>query len=110
MRGQIEQTQKEFKLDSFQRFDWHQWRGELVFSQGGVPKVVARIQVAGTLSTKANTWFWGWANAGLLDPVRKTSQRTREFGIEHGILRLMQPRWAAKDKDAWEMTAVSTRV
>ena len=110
MRGLIDQNQKEFKLDTFSRFDWNQWRGELVFSSGNIPKVVARIQVAGSLSTKANTWFWAWANAGILDPVRESARKTREFGIERGVLRLLQPRWAAKDKDAWEMTAAVTKL
>jgi hypothetical protein len=110
MRGLMDQNQKEFKLGSFSRFDWSQWRGELVFSSGTVPKVVAKIQVAGTLSTKANTWFWAWANAGIFDAVRKSAARTREFGIERGILRLIQPRWSAKEKDAWEMTAATTKL
>jgi hypothetical protein len=110
MRSQMEQNQKEFKLDSFTRFDWHQWRGELVFSSGTVPKVVARIQVAGTVSTKANTWFWAWANSGIFDAVRQSAKKTREFGVERGILRVLQPRWAAKEKDAWEMTAITTKL
>ena len=110
MRGLVEQNQKEFKLDTLTRFDWNQWRGELVFSSGNVPKVVARVQVAGTLSAKANTWFWAWANSGILDPVRQSAKKTREFGIERGFLRVMQPRWAAQDKDAWEMTAITTKV
>ena len=110
MRGQNDQNQKDFKLDSFTRFDWNQWRGELLFSAGTVPKVVARIQVAGSLSTKANSWFWAWANPNLPDPIRQSAKKTREFGIQHGILRLMQPRWAAKDKDAWEMAASVTKV
>jgi len=110
MRGLMDQNQKEFKLDSFTRFDWNQWRGELVFSSGTVPKVVARIQVAGTHATKANTWFWSWANAGMFDAVRKSAAKTRDFGIEHGILRLMQPRWSAKEKDAWEMTAATAKL
>ena len=50
MRAQMDQVQKEFQLDSFPRFDWDQWRGELVFSSGGTPKVVARIQVIGTVT------------------------------------------------------------
>jgi hypothetical protein len=109
MRGLIEQNQKDFKLGSFTRFDWNPWRGELVFSSKDVPKVVARIQVAGTLSAKAKTWFWSWANSGILDPVRQSAKKTREFGIERGILRVMQPRWAAAEKDAWEMTAITTK-
>jgi hypothetical protein len=110
MRGLMEQNQKDFKLGTFSRFDWNMWRGELVFSSNNVPKVVARIQVAGSLSTKAKSWFWSWANAGILDPVRQAAKQTREFGIERGILRVMQPRWAAQDKDAWEMTAIATKV
>jgi hypothetical protein len=110
MRSQMDQNQKDFRLDSYTRVDWHQWRGEACFSSGGVPKVVARIQLVGTLSTKANSWFWSWANAGLLDPVRQAAAKTRDFGIERGILRLMQPRWGAKDKDAWEMTAATAKV
>lgn len=110
MRSQMDQNQKDFKLDAYTRVDWHQWRGEACFSTGGVPKVVARIQLVGTLSTKANSWFWAWANAGLLDPVRHAAAKTRDFGIERGILRLMQPRWGAKDKDAWEMTAATAKL
>src|ERR1043166_1559209 len=111
MRTQIEQNQKEFRLDEFPRFDWDPWRGELVFSSDGVPKVVARIQVVGTLSGgKISTWFWAWANSALLAPVRQSALRVRQFGEERGILTLLQPRWAAKEADAWQMTAIADRL
>lgn len=110
MRGQIDQNQKDFKLDSFPRFDWDPWRGELVFSVGGDPKVVARIQVAGTLSTKSNAWLWSWANPGMLDAVKRAALKAREFGTERGLLRLIQPKWPAKESDAWEMTAVTSKL
>lgn len=110
MRSLIEQNEKDFRLATYQRFDWDQWRGELVFSSGGVPKVVARIQVVGSLSTKANTWHWAWANSSLLEPVRQSVLKTKEFGTERAIIRLIQPRWAAKETDAWEMTAVTTKL
>jgi hypothetical protein len=106
----MEQNQKDFQLDSYARFDWHPWRGELVFSSGGIPKVVAKIQVVGNLSAKAKTWFWSWANAGVFDAVRVSARKARDFGIENGILRLIQPRWAAQEKDAWEMTAAATKL
>jgi hypothetical protein len=110
MRAQIEQNLKEFKLDSYLRFDWDQWRGELVFSSGGTPKVVARIQIVGTLSAKSSTWMWAWANPGYLAPVRQSALRVKEFGTERGIVRMIQPKWAAKESDAWEMTAVTARL
>src|SRR5437762_13316528 len=110
MRAQIDQNQKDFQLDSYQRFDWDQWRGELVFSSAGTPKVVARIQVVGTFSPKASFWLWAWANPGLLESVRRAVLKTRQFGAERGITRLIQPKWAAKESDAWEMTALTYRV
>lgn len=110
MRGQMEENRKAFQLDSHHRFDWDQWRGELVFSSAGTPKVVARIQLVGSLSTKSNAWVWAWANTGTLASVRQAVLRTREFGTERGILRLIQPRWAAKESDAWEMTAVTSKL
>jgi hypothetical protein len=110
MRRQMEENRKEFGLDAFPRFDWSPWRGELVFSSGGVPKVAARIQVAGSLSKKAGTWCWGWADAGLPAAVRQAALRVRRFGEERTVLTLMQARWAAKESDAWDMTALANRM
>ncbi|MBV8879083.1 MAG: hypothetical protein JO332_03870 [Planctomycetaceae bacterium] len=110
MRAQNDELQKQFKLDTFPRFDWDQWRGEMVFSVAGTPKVVARIQVAGTFSPKAGSWFWSWANTSLLESVRRAVLKTRQFGEERGITRLLQPKWAAKESDAWEMTAVTAKL
>jgi len=110
MRGQMDENQKAFQLDSYRRFDWDQWRGELVFSSGGTPKVVARIQIVGSLSTKSNAWAWAWANPGYLASIRKAVLRAKEFGTERGVLRLIQAKWAAKESDAWEMTAVTAKL
>jgi hypothetical protein len=110
MRGQMDENRKAFQLDSYHRFDWDQWRGELVFSSGGTPKVVARIQLVGSLSTKSNAWAWAWANPGYLASIRQAVIRAKVFGTEHGITRLIQPRWAAKESDAWEMTAVTAKL
>jgi hypothetical protein len=110
MRGQMDENRKAFRLDSYLRFDWDQWRGELVFSSGGTPKVVAKIQIVGSLSAKSNAWVWAWAVPGYLASVRQAVLRTKEFGTERGIIRLMQPMWAAKESDAWEMTAVTSKL
>jgi hypothetical protein len=110
MRSQNDQIQKDFQLDKFPRYDWNQWRGEIVFSEAGTPKVVARIQVVGTFSPKAGSWFWAWANQGLLESVRRDVLKTRKFGEERGVTRLLQPKWAAKESDAWEMSAITAKL
>jgi hypothetical protein len=109
MRAQIEQNKKDFQLDSYHRFDWDQWRGELVFSSGGTPKVVAKIQIVGTLSAKG-LWHWAWANPGYLASVRQAVLKMKQFGEERGITRLFTPKWGARETDAWEMTAMTCRL
>src|SRR5437868_4434250 len=110
MRGQMEENRKTFQLDSYLRFDWDQWRGALIFSSGGTPKVVAKIQIVGSLGAKSNAWVWAWANPGFLPSVRQAVLRTQQYGTERGIVRLIQPRWAAKEQDAWEMTAMTAKL
>ena len=110
MRGQMDENRKAFQLDSFLRYDWDQWRGELVFSSGGTPKVVAKIQVVGTLGAKSNAWVWSWSNSTYLAAIRQATLKAKAFGDERAIIRLIQPRWAAKEQDAWEMTAVTAKL
>lgn len=110
VRSQNEQLEKEFQLNTFPRFDWDQWRGEMIWSSGGTPKVVAKIQVTGIFSTKLGYWLWSWANSGLLEPVRRAVLKTRQWGEERGIPRLIQPKWGAKESDAWEMSAITAKL
>lgn len=110
LRQEMERNRNEFGLDGFKRFDWDPWRGELVFSEGGIPKVVGRVQVAGVLSPKMKTWTWAWAIPGLLAPVRQSVLKVREWGEERHLLTLVQPRWAAAEQDAWHMTAITAKL
>jgi hypothetical protein len=110
MRGLMDENRKAFQLDGYQRFDWNPWRGELVFSREGIPRVVARIQLVGSHSAKWGTWMWAWANPAYLAPVRQAVLRAKEFGTERVVLRLIQPKWKATESDAWGMTAVTAKL
>jgi hypothetical protein len=110
LRAAIERTKVDFNLGSYERYDWDQWRGELVFSSQGVPKVVAEIQFVGSISKQSNTWLWAWANPSLLEPLYRSMLRVREFGIEHGLDKLTKEKWKAEEPDGWEMTAIAARI
>jgi len=110
MRDLMEGNRKAFQLDSFPRFDWSQWRGELVFSSGATPKVVARIQIVGSHATKSKVWVWAWANPAFPASLRQAVLRIKTFGEERVNLRLMQAKWAATEADAWGMTAVTAKL
>jgi hypothetical protein len=110
LRERMEQARKAFQLDACPQFAWHPWRGELVFSNQGAPKVAARIQVVGSLGPRGNVWTWAWARPDLLPSVRQAALRVRQFGEEHGIPLLIQPKWPATEADGAQMMAIACKL
>lgn len=101
------ELRERFRIDGYERFDWNQDSGYLVFSDQGQAKVVADIQFVGSVSTRSDTWLWAWANNSYLEPVRARTREVRQYGEEHRFLKLASAYWSATEVDGWEMTAVS---
>lgn len=110
LRSKIEWTKKEFLLGEYERYDWDQDRGELVFSDGGVPKVIAKIQFVGSYSEKSGTWLWSWDNSSVLDHIKQDMLEVRKYGEKHNISKLSDSYWKADEVDAWEMTAIAANI
>ncbi len=102
--------ERDFELGSFERFDWNQETGEIVFSDQGVPKVVATIQFVGSISTRSGTWLWSWDNPTVLEGIKDQMHRVRDFGTEHGLPMLTTAKWEADEIDGWEMTAITAKI
>ena len=102
----------EYRIGSWERYDYDVDAGTLVFSQRGVAKVIAEIQVVGTTSVRSDNWLWAWGNDHW--PVERTrdSQSVRAFGEQHGILELMSDYVREDDLNAlgWALTAVMARI
>jgi hypothetical protein len=79
-----------YHISDYPRWDYDLGAGTLIFSDQGVPKIVASIQVAGTTSTELKNWLWGWANENL--PTRATEEVTqvRQFGESEGLVQLTE--------------------
>jgi hypothetical protein len=101
---------KQFGIGSFERWDYDMDKETLTFSHKGVTRVVANIQVAGTISNESKTWLWGWANQYFPENVTSALSVVREFGEQHGIQKLTEDKWAATVEDGWEMSAVANRL
>lgn len=101
---------EKYELGKHGRYDWDQEKGELVFSNNGIPAVVAKVDFVGSFSSKSNTWLWAWANFYLLENVRTKVVEVRNFGEEHGFPRLTTAKWFAEAPDAWEMSAIAAHV
>jgi len=109
---QIKQDQliARYALGKHSRWDWDQARGELVFSSGGIPAVIAKIQFVGSISTRSNTWLWSWANPRVMASVRDGMIAVRDFGRENDYPHLVVPKWSADEADGWEMAAIALHV
>ncbi len=112
LQGKNAGLEAQFKLGTWPRYDYDVDTGTLIFSENGIARVIAEIQIAGTTSVKAGNWLWSWGNAHW--PVERTTdaERVRAFGEEHGIDELCQDYVQDENLNAlgWELTAVMARI
>lgn len=100
-------SQKDFQIGTYERFDWDQEKMQLIWSDAGVPKVIAKIQFVGSISTKSNTWLWSWANPTVSTTLSETMTSVGDYGHTNGFIKLTDEKWAADEVDGWQMTAIA---
>ncbi|QUD90570.1 DUF6882 domain-containing protein [Phenylobacterium montanum] len=112
LQDKIDRLKSEFRLNDWPRYDYDIDAGTLTFSENGVPKLIAEIQVAGTTSVKAGDWLWAWANSHWPEDRVTDSEIVRAFGQEHGICELTHENVEDDDLNAlgWALTAVMVRL
>lgn len=105
-----ERCKEEFRISTWPRWDYDLERNTLIFSEDGVVKVVASIQVIGTTSRSAGTWMWGWANESLPAISTREVARVREFGGTEDIAQLTKSELPDDEHLGWEMTAIAAKL
>lgn len=102
---------EEYRLNQFNRMDYEQETGRMIFSDvGAVSKVVADFQIVGSLSGRSSTWLWSWDNPYLLENTIQDIWKVKEFGDKNDIEKLTSPKWKATEQDAWDMTAIAANL
>jgi uncharacterized protein DUF6882 len=99
-----------YGLSTYERWDWDDERSAVVFSNGGIPRVIAASQLVGSVSTKTGTWLWAWSNQHIEPRHRRDLDEVRRYGEHHGIWQLTTPKWEADETDGWEMTSIAAYV
>ena len=102
----------EFHLGAWASYDYDFDVGKLTFSDRGVARVIAEIQIAGTTSGRAGEWLWAWANSHLPPELVKDASLARAFGEQHGICELTDEVVSDDDLNAlgWELTSLAVRI
>jgi hypothetical protein len=110
LRDKQESLKREYGLTRHKRWDWDQDRAEIVFSNDGIPALIAAIQFVGSVSTRTGTWLWSWANPTTVETVRSRMVSVYDFGEDQDFPHLVVPKWPAEEVDGWEMASVATHV
>jgi len=107
LQQQQAQSATSFNIGSYQRYDYDQASGKLVFSSNGTVRVITDFQAVGSISTRSNTWLWAWANESILPNVCQAAEHVRAFGEREQITEVSDPYWPADEADGWAMTALT---
>ena len=110
LKRQMEEVEEKYKLSSYERFDFDDDRGEIIFSTEEIPKLIAEFQIVGTISTNSNTWLWSWANESILEHTKNLIRWVKCFGETHALDLLTAPEWDATEVDGWEMTSLTAKL
>jgi hypothetical protein len=97
---------EEYKLGSY-HWDLDQTTGKLIFSDGGVPKVIANAQIVGSYSTYSHTWMWSWANETVDENMKKDIGNVKKYGEQHKFKELVTAKWECDEDYGWTMTAAA---
>jgi hypothetical protein len=85
--------------------------GQLIFSdESHTPRVLANVQVVGSVKTEGRTWLWSWADPDLGQTLYKDILEVKMLGETRGIEQLRTPFWEGDAVDGWEMTSISAYV
>jgi len=110
LEEQQEDCNAGYGLNKCNRMDYEQETGKMVFSSLATPKIITTFQIAGSFSSQSNTWLWSWDNPYLLENVVKELWKVKEYGEQHHIYKLVEPRWEATEDQGWDMTAIAAYI
>src|ERR1700761_4219249 len=102
-----DECDRQFSLSEWPRWDFDLDAATLTFSQDGLPKVVADIQVIGTTSIEQGNWQWGWANSNLPLQAIYLTEKVRDFGIRESLDQLTKKFVDDDEYLGWELTSIA---
>ena len=99
-----------YGLHRCNRMDYEQETGQMIFSALATPKIITSFQIAGSVSSRSNTWLWSWDNPYLLEKVVNELWKVKQYGEKHHIYKLVEPKWEATEDEGWDMTAIAAYI
>ena len=70
----------------------------------------AAMQVIGTINSQDGTWLWAWANPSIPPGLCAHSNAVKMYGTRHHIERLVSSKLASSESEAWDFTAIASKL
>ncbi len=113
MQGLQQQTASHISiwhLGQQKTWDADQETGILTFAFADGSVASANFQIVGTHDMLSGTFLWGWDHPSVLAPLREHAKLTRAWGVENGVAKFTTREVSCSEDEAWEFTAVTTRL
>jgi hypothetical protein len=94
----------------FDRWDFDQNVGLLVFSNADGYMAKCPAQIVGTYDSSVGSWQWAWADPSIDDKLKADSLRVKDYGATNGFEKLTEAEWQGTETDAWEMAAITCKI
>ena len=101
---------EKYGFGSFGRWDLDQTKGDLVFSDNGVTKLVCSIALLGSFSSSSGTWMWAWANSSISESLSRDTLTVKEYGELNGVSDLSVKKTPATEGEAWALAALACQI
>jgi hypothetical protein len=109
--GRQDELRARYGLASMPHAQLNEATGQLIFSdESNVPRVLATVQVVGTVNVEDRTWLWSWANPDVDASLYRDILEVQMLGRTRGIEQLTTPFWDADAVDGWEVTSICAYV
>ncbi|VAX05603.1 hypothetical protein MNBD_GAMMA26-1633 [hydrothermal vent metagenome] len=110
---ELEQKQaallKQYKLDSYDSFDYNMTTGRIQYFQGTIVKVEADFIPIGSLNEEDQSWMWAWENPSVTGELREQSLTIKELAPRIGDALFERSTFQSNEGTAWEIAAMACK-
>ena len=109
MIEQLAQAHQSWGLGSADRWNLDQRTGIISWTfPHGVASAPA--QIIASYNPSAGSWLWSWANQSILPGMSQASHAVRDWGAQHGVAALTEPKLDVDDELAASLAALAVRI
>lgn len=110
LRLQTASHQRLWNLGSESQWNVDLQQGQILWQFAEGVQVSASIQVVGTYNPQNGTFLWGWDHPSVPEVLSQHAALVKAYGQQNHVARFTTRQVQCTEDEAWEFTAVATRL